>query len=103
MVKIFAEDRFGRVHALECKDDLTLMELLKSHEFGVTGECGGAASCGTCHIYLDPSWSKTVTQPELQEASLVGCLPGNTENSRLACQIRIMSLLDGLKVAIAPA
>src|SRR3546814_3982342 len=35
----------------------TLMEVGREQNVaGILGDCGGGASCATCHVYVDPQW-----------------------------------------------
>jgi 2Fe-2S ferredoxin len=61
-------------------------------------DCGGAAACGTCRVYVDPKWQpKTGTTSDLEDGTLdlhVDSTPGK----RLSCQIKVREDLDGLVV-----
>ena len=67
---------------------------------GIAGECGGAPSCATCHVYVDDAWTGKVggpadhTEAELLEAAASAVKPA----SRLSCQIVMSDALDGLVV-----
>lgn len=67
---------------------------------GIAGECGGAPSCVTCHVYVDAAWTDRVGGPasgvetELLEAAACEV----QANSRLSCQIILSDALDGLVV-----
>jgi len=67
---------------------------------GIVGECGGAPSCATCHVYVDEGWTEKVgpavnfAESELLEAAACEVKPC----SRLSCQIVMSDALDGLVV-----
>jgi 2Fe-2S ferredoxin len=67
---------------------------------GIAGECGGAASCATCHCYVDPAWTEAVGGPadEVEEELLEATACPPTSASRLSCQIIMSDALDGLIV-----
>lgn len=68
---------------------------------GIIGDCGGFASCGTCHAYIDESFQAALDAPsEDEEMVLEGILAPVTENSRLTCQVRMVPALDGVVVRI---
>jgi 2Fe-2S ferredoxin len=67
---------------------------------GIEAECGGACSCGTCHVHVDPQWRDAVGPPRDLEAGMFEGLDHVTEASRLCCQIQISDRLDGLVVRI---
>lgn len=64
---------------------------------GIDGDCGGAAACGTCHVYVDPAWTdRAGPAPEGIESDMLAVTDGATPNSRLSCQIKITDALDGM-------
>ena len=72
---------------------------------GIAGECGGAPSCATCHVYVDADWTARVGGPaseaeaELLQAAACAVKP----SSRLSCQIVMSDQLDGLVVHMPEA
>ena len=82
----------------------SLMELARANGVeGVLGDCGGACACATCHVYVDPKWESAVGAPDDIEASMLDMVSDvQKSNSRLCCQIKVSSELDGLKVTVAP-
>ena len=66
---------------------------------GIIGECGGNASCATCHVYVRPEFLDTVAPPSDFERDMLDlAVTDPRDNSRLSCQIRISDELDGLIV-----
>lgn len=65
---------------------------------GITGECGGACSCATCHCYVDDAWASTVGGPanEAEDELLEGVATERKSTSRLSCQIDLTAAMDGL-------
>ncbi len=55
---------------------------------GIVAECGGAAMCATCHVYLDEA-SVPFVPPvsEVENEMLESAASERLENSRLGCQI----------------
>lgn len=84
---------------------LSLMEVSKQNGVtGVHGECGGAAACGTCHIYVDAEWLDKLPAPDSIELDMLEMLEDTRrDNSRLGCQIKLEGALDGLTATVAPA
>lgn len=84
---------------------LSLMEVSKQNGVtGVLGECGGAAACGTCHIYVDADWIDRLPQPDAIELDMLEMLEDTRrDNSRLGCQIKLEEALNGFKATVAPA
>lgn len=66
---------------------------------GILAECGGAASCATCHVYIDEIWVERCGPPGDDESEMLDCAAGERlPNSRLSCQIELSDDLDGLIV-----
>ena len=84
---------------------LSLMEVSKQNGVaGVLGECGGAAACGTCHLYVDADWLDKLPAPDSIELDMLEMLEDTRrDNSRLGCQIKLDDTLDGLTATVAPA
>ncbi len=74
---------------------------LRSGVDGIIGECGGAAACGTCHVYVDEADLGRVGEPDLIEKELLEVVAaGQRPTSRLSCQLTMKSELDGLVVHV---
>ena len=70
---------------------------------GIIGECGGNASCGTCHVFVREEFMAVVGEPnEIEEDLLEMGVDDRRETSRLSCQIKVSPELDGLTVEIPP-
>lgn len=68
---------------------------------GIIGDCGGYASCGTCHGYIDDVYLARLAPPgEDEEVMLEGLLSTVTVNSRLTCQLTMTTSLDGITVRL---
>ncbi|MFB1019712.1 MAG: 2Fe-2S iron-sulfur cluster-binding protein [Flavobacteriales bacterium] len=102
MIKVFVIDRDEKRHELDAPTDMNMnmMELCKSYELPVEGTCGGMAMCASCHMYVLSSHEISERSEDeedmLDEAFFV------EDNSRLGCQIKLASDLDGLEVKLAP-
>ena len=68
---------------------------------GIVAECGGAAMCATCHVYLDEA-SAPFLPPvsEVENEMLESVAAGRRENSRLGCQIAVPSGVDEIIVHV---
>ena len=88
----------GTEYAVETAAGVTAMEAaVKNGVPGIDGDCGGAAACATCHVYVDPAWmEKTGPAEEGLEQSMLEFAEDVRDNSRLACQITLSGELDGL-------
>jgi ferredoxin, 2Fe-2S len=71
---------------------------------GIVGQCGGGASCGTCHVYLDPDNTRPLPDMHpVEDELLYGTASERTADSRLSCQLPVTDELDGLVVHLPPA
>ncbi|MEV7392997.1 2Fe-2S iron-sulfur cluster-binding protein [Streptomyces sp. NPDC091215] len=68
---------------------------------GVVAECGGNASCATCHVYVAAAQSALVGPPnEVEDEMLDFTAAERRPTSRLSCQIQLTDPLDGLVVHV---
>ena len=70
---------------------------------GIDADCGGACSCATCHVYVDPAWVDRLPPKAEMEDTMLDFAQAAAPNSRLSCQIRVTSDLDGLIVRVPVA
>lgn len=103
MTTIHVTDAEGRDHAVEARDGLSLMEVLRPLDIGIAGECEGSAACATCHVWIDPAWADRLAEPSEAEADMLDCAFHTRPTSRLCCQIRVTAELDGLRLAVPRA
>jgi len=75
---------------------------LQANVPGIEAKCRGNCCCVTCHVYIDPVWSAVLGPPGAMEESMLDFAEGADARSRLACQVRITALCDGLVVATPP-
>ena len=104
VVKLIGRD--GSESKLEALRGCPLMEALRDANLGVEGTCGGACSCGTCHVYVDAAWLDKLppkSEDEQMMLEAIGELVPLKSGSRLSCQIPMSEKLEGLVVEIAPA
>ena len=101
-ITITVIDLKGQSHELVALTGWRLMEVLRDYEMGVIGECGGALSCATCHVYIDPAWFNRLQTQSSEEQDKLDHALGVKKYSRLSCQIILGPEHQGLKVTIAP-
>ena len=101
-IKVTIIDRENFSHELIAPTDMNMnvMELCKSYELPVKGECGGMAMCATCQCYLE---SDTIL-PDQSDAELdmLDQAFFVKPNSRLGCQIQLDQEIDGIVLRLAP-
>lgn len=70
---------------------------------GIVAECGGACSCATCHVIVDPEWYAKLPEPESMEKDMLEFVAEPSDTSRLSCQINVTDDLDGMVVKVPTA
>jgi len=92
----------GETKDVQAPTGSSLMEALQAGGL-VEGTCGGAASCGTCHVYFaDKSAAGERTEDEGYMLEGLEDFVEIRESSRLSCQLKVTDAHDGLKIEIAP-
>lgn len=92
----------GETKTVVAINGATMMDALSAQGF-VEGTCGGAASCGTCHVYFA---NKTIAGERTEDEGYM--LEGLEdfveirEGSRLSCQLIVTEVHDGIEIEIAP-
>jgi 2Fe-2S ferredoxin len=92
----------------ECALDATVGEsvmaaAVKNGVPGIVGECGGNASCATCHVWVREEFVPLVGEPNDMEEDLLDlAVSERRDGSRLSCQIPVTQDLDGLVVDVPP-
>jgi 2Fe-2S ferredoxin len=101
MPRITYVEQNGTKHEFELPDGTSAMQGAVSNGVpGIDGDCGGECACGTCHVYVDLAWLDRLDAVGEAEASMLSFADGAQPNSRLCCQIKMSSKLDGLVVAL---
>ena len=91
----------GSRHAIEATDGEVVMRVAVRSGFeGILAECGGACSCATCHVHIDPAWVGKLPPKDELETEMLEFAEGVDATSRLSCQLAITPALDGLIVHI---
>ncbi len=101
-ITVFIIDREGVQHELTAPTDMNMniMEVCKSYDLPVLGECGGMAMCATCQCYLE-SDTPLAEQSDM-ELDMLDQAFFVKDNSRLGCQIPITDEIDGIVLRLAP-
>ncbi len=101
MAKITFIQADGTQQVVDAEVGLTVMEAAKKALVpGIEAECGGACACATCHVYVDDSWKEKVGKPSEMEEDMLDFAFEVRETSRLSCQIKVTTDLDGLVVSV---
>jgi 2Fe-2S ferredoxin len=92
----------GEEVSVEAPEGWSVMEAARKFAVqGIVAECGGGATCSTCHVYVEGPWTDVVGPPSDLEAALLELAPGSDVScSRLSCQIILKPELDGIVVRV---
>lgn len=98
-ITLIAHD--GERHEVDAESGTTLMETAVNNMVpGIDGDCGGECACGTCHVLVGKQWFDLTGTPNEEETEMLSMTPERSDNSRLACQIRLDESLDGMVVEL---
>jgi 2Fe-2S ferredoxin len=92
----------GATTELDVDAGINLMHAAVSNGiYEIVGDCGGSASCATCHVYLAPEFEDKVAPPgEREQQMLASVAADRMPNSRLSCQIVMEDRLEGIRLHI---
>lgn len=93
-------DTSGNAIKIDANPGESVMSVAVQHGVpGIVGECGGNASCATCHVYVDEVFLARVGPPNEAEEDLLELgVSDRRATSRLSCQIALTEECDGLVV-----
>ena len=93
----------GAVQAVEAALGQSVMRAAMLNDVeGILAECGGAAACATCHVFVTPVPGlppRSALEDDMLDATAVP----STAESRLSCQIFVTAELAGLQVRLPEA
>lgn len=90
------------VREVAANDGDTLLSVGQGDGQPLEGTCEGQMACSTCHVIVDSDWFSNLPRAREEEEDMLDLATGATRTSRLACQILLTELLDGLIVRIPP-
>ncbi|MFN0182546.1 MAG: 2Fe-2S iron-sulfur cluster-binding protein [Aquabacterium sp.] len=68
---------------------------------GIAADCGGALSCGTCHVVLSAAWAARLPPADAEEQAMLDFVAMPRQpHSRLSCQVVLADRHDGLTVVL---
>lgn len=101
MTKVIFVQPDGSQKEVDAENGATLMETAVRNDIvGVIGECGGACTCATCHVYVGADWTERVGPPSMMEEDMLDFAYDIRPSSRLSCQVKISDEFDGLTVEV---
>jgi ferredoxin-2, mitochondrial len=81
----------------------SLLETAHRHGIDLEGACEGVCACSTCHLILPQSLYDTLPEPSEEEEDMLDMAFGLTETSRLGCQIKVRTDMEGVVVEMPKA
>ena len=90
----------GQTTSLDAPIGKSVMNICRDYGFSeVIAECGGAALCATCHVYVDESQYDMFAKPNEIENQLLEFVASEKKaTSRLSCQLLITENCDNLRI-----
>jgi len=98
-VNVLNPDGTTTEHIAPTDMGLSLMEFLKGSDYDILATCGGMALCATCHVSVVNGFENLNNITD-DEYAMLDTLPNITDNSRLACQLKLNPNMDGIVVKI---
>ena len=100
MIKVtFVTAEGDRIEA-EGQPGTALLDLGQAAGMPLEGTCEGQMACSTCHVIVARSWFGVLPAASGDEEDMLDLAAGVMPTSRLSCQVRLTSALDGLEVKI---
>lgn len=100
MPKLVMTSSDGKTKTFDVAEGTTVMEVGRDEVMGLEGTCGGCLSCATCHVIVAPEWFEATGAVSDDEDEMLDMAAERSETSRLGCQIKMTSNLDGLAVTV---
>lgn len=90
----------GSATDVDSADGVRLLDVAWAAGLPLEGTCNGDLACATCHVIVEPADFARLTPASEAEEDMLDLVPQATRTSRLACQIRLAPVLDGLTVRL---
>lgn len=101
MVKLTYVEANGTAHEVDAPVGHNLMEAAVNHGVpGILAECGGAAACSTCRVYIDQDIQAKIGPASDTEADMIEFAEDTHPDARLSCQILVSEDLGGVEIRI---
>ena len=91
----------GTEHKVDLKEGKSLMQIAMDNSVpGIDADCGGECACGTCHVIVDVNWITATGSVSEKEQQMLDMTPEQVDSSRLGCQIKVTTEMDGMVVRL---
>lgn len=101
MIRVRFVDRNGSIKEARGVEGARLLDLAQANGQPLEGTCDGDMACATCHVIVDAGDFDRLPPASEEEEELLDLAYNATRTSRLACQIRLTAVLDGIAVRVA--
>ncbi len=82
---------------------VTLLDVAQAAGMPLEGTCEGQMACSTCHVIVDdPAVFAALPRASEGEEDMLDLAAGASRHSRLACQVLIADVPDGIVLRIPP-
>ncbi len=101
MIVRFVESGGQETNAEPRAGEVTLLDLAQRAGLPLEGTCEGQMACSTCHVVIaDADVFAGLPRASEDEEDMLDLAAGVRRTSRLACQLRLADLPDGIEVRI---
>ncbi len=100
MIRVTFVGADGTCRTVAAEEGTSLLRAGQADGQPLEGTCEGQMACATCHVVVDPTDFARLAPASAEEEDMLDLAPHATRTSRLSCQIRLTSALDGLTVRI---
>jgi 2Fe-2S ferredoxin len=101
MAKITFIQPDGAEQVVDIPEGWSIMEgAVRAGVIGIDADCGGACACATCHVQVEPEWAAKLPLKSEMEETMLDFAIQPKPTSRLSCQLRVTSEMDGLTVRV---
>ena len=102
MPKVVVVTRSGEEWDIDGVFGCSVMQIIRDAGFDeLLALCGGACSCATCHVHVDPAFADKLPPMGIEESELLDSSESRDAWSRLSCQLPFRPGMEGLRVQIA--
>lgn len=103
MPKVFFTQPDATIDVVEGQPgDSVMQTAVRNGVSGIVGQCGGALSCATCHVFLADDEVDAYPAISGDEDEMLDCAATDREeNSRLSCQLVLTEGID-VHVTVPP-
>lgn len=96
-------DKHGKEQRVTARVGQNLVGVAHEHGIDLEGACECSLACSTCHVILEPAVYATTGRPSDEEEDLLDLAFGLTATSRLGCQVKVTTAMEGAKVQLPAA